>query len=91
MNRQDITVISDITTRAIDNGLNLHKDRMSLLMDIECAHDECNLRLDELLGAPEFDFAHDVLGIQRHMNRETKKLKDCFSPRYARGYDPIPV
>lgn len=57
---------------------------MDASMDIEAAH--CNgnpLRLADLLEADDFNFAHDVFGIRRHIDRETGKLGDCFSPRYT--------
>lgn len=41
------------------------------------------LRLDELLAADNFNFAHDVCGIMRHMNRETGELTNCFEPRFT--------
>lgn len=39
------------------------------------------LRLDALLSAPDFDFAHDVFGILRHIDRATGELGNCFVPR----------
>lgn len=57
-------------------------DRTSTMMDLEACH--CNgnpLDFKLLLGFPDFDFAHDICGIARHMDRETGQLKDCFSPR----------
>ena len=41
------------------------------------------LRLKELLAADDFNFIHDVWGIQRHLNRETGKLENHFWPRFA--------
>jgi hypothetical protein len=53
-------------------------------MDIAaCNANGCKLKLEEFLAAPGFDFIHDVIGIQRHINRETGQLGDCFLPRYA--------
>jgi hypothetical protein len=58
--------------------------RVEAAMDITAAHaNGCRLKLEELLGAEPFDFAHDVFGIRRHLNRETGELEDCFMPRYA--------
>ena len=79
-------LIIKIVTRAerlfAEHGVKI--DRMTLDMDITAAHaNGCPLKLDELLAAPEFDFAHDVAGIQRHINRKTGELGDCFLPRYA--------
>lgn len=54
------------------------------LMDLEACH--CNgmaLDLERLLNADDFNFAHDVFGIIRHINRETGQMMDCFVPRFA--------
>jgi hypothetical protein len=59
--------------------------RFQILMDLEACH--CNgmpLDFDKLLAFPDFDFAHDVFGIRRHINRETGKIEDCFVPRCAK-------
>lgn len=59
-------------------------DALELNMDITAAHlNGCPLKLKELLSAPDFDFAHDVFGIQRHIDRRTGKLGNFFLPRYA--------
>lgn len=53
-------------------------------MDITACHaNGCPLKLSALATADNFDFAHDVFGIRRHINRETGQLEDCFVPRYA--------
>lgn len=42
------------------------------------------LRLTDLFGAGDGDFAHDVFGIHRHLLRGPEpKLGDCFLPRFA--------
>ena len=58
-------------------------DKMSLEMDLEATHAKVPLRLQELLEADDFNFAHDVFGIMRHMDRSTGLLGDCFVPRFA--------
>lgn len=52
-------------------------------MDLEAVH--CNgtpLRLGDLAIADDFNLAHDVFGIARHLDRSTGKLLDCFVPRF---------
>jgi hypothetical protein len=58
--------------------------RMSFIMDLCSVPD---LDLPALLAAPAFDFAHDVCGIVRHMDRGhyPGTLTDCFVPRFSRG------
>jgi hypothetical protein len=59
--------------------------KLDLVMDIEAAHNNgCPLKLAELLKADNFDFAHDIGGIQNNINRATGKLENCFLPRYAK-------
>ena len=59
-------------------------DLLSLEMDLTTCHaNGCPLRLGELLIADDFNFAHDVFGIRRHLNRETGKLENCFLPRFS--------
>ena len=80
---EDAQLINEIVKRARKRfGKDI--DGMSLHMDLTAAHTEVNLRLEELLNADDFNFAHDVLGIIRHMNRQTAQLSGHFLPRYAR-------
>lgn len=77
----DLLTIGEIVKRARDLlGI---KDGLSLHMDVAATHSNCPLKLKELLSANNFNFAHDVYGIQRHINRETGKLENCFLPRFA--------
>lgn len=57
-------------------------ERFTLLMDLEHADNAFNLRLEDLLNADNFNFAHDVVGIVNNINRETKDF-GLFVPRYA--------
>ena len=61
----------------------IKRSRLEFRMEITYAHEDCGLRLEELLGAPDFDFIHDVGGIARHLDHETLKLGGCFLPRFA--------
>lgn len=60
------------------------EERRTLLMDITACHaNGCPLKLQAMLDGADFDFAHDVSGIQRHINRNTGKIEHCFLPRFA--------
>jgi hypothetical protein len=81
-------LISQIAQRAMGLPWPDHPTKMSLEMDITATH--CNgspLRLADLLKAEAFDFAHDIGGIRRHLNRDTGKLENCFTPRYFKQQD----
>lgn len=57
----------------------------TLTMDLSAAKaDDSKLDLDRLLSSDDCDFAHDVGGIMRHMDRGTGTLTGCFLPRCAR-------
>lgn len=59
-------------------------DSLSLTMDISAVHvNGCPLRLKDLLKADDFNFWHDIFGIQKHINRATGQLNNCFIPRFA--------
>lgn len=81
--KDDFMKIADIAKRADEAGL-LMFDRMSLILDLEAVHNEVGLKLEELLNADDANFTHDIAGIQKHIDRQTKKLTDCFLPRYAK-------
>mgnify|MGYP006359556787 CR=1 FL=1 len=79
-------LITAITRRAEKLSENpMQFDVLGCEMDITACHlNGCALDLERLLKADNFNFAHDVYGIQRHIDRETGKLGDGFLPRYAR-------
>ncbi len=61
-------------------------EKINLQMDLTACHNHgCRLNLAKLAKAPDFDFLHDILGIGRHINRQTGALEDCFLPRCARA------
>lgn len=63
----------------------LNQSRLDTVMDLRATIAQgCPLRLDELLAAEAFDFAHDISGIRRFLNRKTGKLENHFLPRFAR-------
>lgn len=79
-------IISKIAHRAsamaAQNGMEYKV--LTANMDISACHaNGCPLKLDELLAADDFTFAHDVFGIRQHINRSTGQLEDCFLPRTA--------
>lgn len=82
----DAVLISRIVDRAIilghEHGVAV--ERVSALLDVATAHRICPLELGLLLSAGNGDFAHDVFGIFKHLDREAGILRDCFLPRTAR-------
>jgi hypothetical protein len=76
-------LITKIVQRAEREFPEADVDRLTLTMDITAAHvNSYPLKLAELLIAKPFDFAHDVFGIRREIDRRDASL-GCFLPRYA--------
>jgi hypothetical protein len=68
---------------AARRGAKLHHQ-----MNISACHASGNpLRLADLLAADDFNFAHDVFGIDRHLDRDTGELTGFFSPRFSARVD----
>ena len=86
ISKEDSEIAVKIAKRAVATAKkhDIQLDQMSTLMDIEACHNNgCPLKLQELLDADDFNFAHDVFGIRQHIDRATGELPDCFLPRYA--------
>lgn len=75
-------LISKIAERAEKMGL-LASDRFTFLMDMSHANAGFDLRMNDLLNAEDFDFAHDVVGIQSNINRTTGKMDNMFVSRFS--------
>lgn len=57
--------------------------RFTKMMDVELADKHYGMRLQDWLNADDFNFAHDFIGIQNHINRITKTFDNTFLPRFA--------
>lgn len=83
---EDAALIEKIAIRAIAlsaaNGIK--RDLLSTEMDVTACHlNSVKLRLAALLAADDFNLAHDVFGIERHLDRDTGQLGGCFLPRFS--------
>jgi len=87
VNEEEMALIHQI----VDRGEALMKaqdlpapDRVDMLMDLTACHaNGTPLRLEAMLNADDFNFAHDFFGIQNHIDRDTAAMTDCFLPRFA--------
>ena len=78
----DVTVIRDIAKRAVSAGL--ANDVMAATMDLQACHTCGNpLDLAGLLAAKPGDFAHDITGINAHLDHDTGELGECFRLRFS--------
>ncbi len=86
MTMEEDALALKIAQRAHRASLEAGRDIQLLhfFMDICVCHAlGCPLKLEGLLAADNFNFAHDVFGIYKHLNRETGQLTGGFLPRYA--------
>lgn len=63
-------------------------DPLSAAMDLEVTHHSVPLDFQRLYDFPPFDFAHDILEIARHLDRETGVLGGHLLPRCAKRDEP---
>ena len=84
--RHEFDVIQKISHRAatLFAEHEIPVERNAIVMDITATHaNGTPLRLEALLGADEFNFAHDIFGIRQHLDRETGRLDSRFLPRFS--------
>ena len=83
--------IGKIAERAAKLKL-LQFDKAALIMDLDAALYTFNIDLDQLFNFDNFNFGHDIVEIQRHIERGKAPLgkhwetpfKKCFLPRCSR-------
>lgn len=82
----DIRLAGQVANRAVkvwrEMGRELDYQQISLDL-VACHANGCPMDFAAMLAAGESDFVHDIAGIQRHIDRETGQLRDCFLPRFA--------
>lgn len=78
--KAEMNTISAICNRALEENPGISR-KLDLFMDIDYAHQESPMDLDQFLNFPAGDFNHDISGIVINFNRQTKRMDNCFSPR----------
>lgn len=83
-NKERFMMYVEIAKRAEEMGI-YNGERMVLLMDLESADNQFDLRLEDLLKADDFNFSHDVRGIMNNINRTKFPATDfgLFVPRFS--------
>jgi hypothetical protein len=79
---QEQVHVEKIIDRAM--SIQVYKEYLAGYMDLSAVHAACPLDLEKLAGFDDFNFAHDVGGIHRHLSRSTGKLQNFFVPRSAK-------
>lgn len=103
VSRAEEALIQRIVDRAVavEAAHRARQDRrkpLDIRMDL-CAVQNSSTPLDlsRLLAADDFNFAHDIFGIARHLDRRDDsatrgELTDCFLPRFAiKAQGPLPT
>jgi hypothetical protein len=85
VNKNDLAIVQKIAQRAVVLGrkIGIEVSLIDTEMDIIAANNTCPLKLCALLEADDPNFAHDVFGIARHLDRQTGELTGFFLPRFA--------
>lgn len=61
----------------------IDRDVLDIQMDLLATHaNGCPMDFVRLSEADDFNLMHDVIGINRHLNRDTGELMNCFLPRF---------
>lgn len=82
LNKEQMELAMEIVNRAEKLGL-MQSDSLTAIIDLGKATEHFNLRLEDMLNADEFNFAHDFVQIQNDINRDTGKFSGRFVPRFA--------
>ena len=83
---EKLNLIAKICDRAERMGIR-KGSRLTATMDVNLAADHFNMKLSEWLEADNFNFAHDFVGIQNHIDRITKTFDNRFLPRFSQSKD----
>lgn len=84
--------LDDATSASIDRVIDLAikrkiisaEEKQNYAMDLTACHNSgCRLDFAKLLDFDGFSMAHDLYGINRHIDRRSGKLRNCFLPRCA--------
>lgn len=81
---EDRDLINKISIRAVSSGI--HTDRIDCIMDLSCAQaNGANMDFERLLSFDDFNFSHDISGVNRCLDHDTGKLMHNFLPRCCRN------
>ena len=87
LQKYQINLINLIAERAAETAafsdMTPPEAKRTVVMDLLACCEHCPLKLEELFKADAFNFAHDILGINRHLDHDSYQLRDHFWPRYA--------
>lgn len=88
LNDTDLNRIDQVVERATTLFAKMDPplDRLCLTMDLMVVHAVISpLDLEGMVTGNETNFAHDIDGISRHLDRTNGRFMDCFAPRFTRA------
>lgn len=77
-----MNLITRICVRAEEMGIR-QGSLITAMMDVDLADQHFKMKLTEWLNADTFNFAHDFIGIQNHIDRITETFDGRFLPRFS--------
>jgi hypothetical protein len=84
ISKPEFDLLVQVADRALAAFTHYPDDKRTLVMDLMACHaNACALDFKSMLEGPLQDLSHDIYGIRKHINRDTGKLEDFFTPRYA--------
>jgi hypothetical protein len=82
--KPEFAILAQIADRALREFRYYPDDKRTLVMDLMACHaNGCPLDFKGLLEASLLDLSHDIYGIRQYIDRDSGKLRDFFTPRYA--------
>ncbi len=81
--KEDYLLLQNIIDRA-DKMKFIKGERITVVLDLCCAVETFDINLKDFYESDDNDFAHDFIGIQNNINRQTKTFENCFTPRFTR-------
>ena len=83
LSREELFICGKIAYRARQMGFYDGRPT-TCFMDIQNAAEYWDMRLEDWLNADDFNFSHDIVGIDENIIREYPvKFTECFVPRFA--------
>jgi hypothetical protein len=84
ISREEFDLLLKVVDRALREIRDYPDEPRTLIMDLNAAHcNGCPIDFAGLLEADDFEFAHDIVGIRKHIDRSTGQVLGFFTPRYA--------
>lgn len=82
LKKDDYSIISKIIDRGILLKI-INTNRVTAFIDLTKGIEYFDIDVNQLYNADDFNFCHDIIGIQNNINRTTGKFENCFIPRYS--------